>query len=75
MAKFRISSNHAILDVKHGRRKLDRFISADDKARVPVVIHGYINGIWGHDDGVSISFCVDVTSIKCGEGEHVQSDR
>lgn len=63
-------SDFAILDVKAGRAKLAKHFAdrprmgpCPAKMRVPVVIRGYIDGVWGGDDGVSREFTVTVTSV------------
>lgn len=62
-------SDFAILDVKQGRAELAKRFGKDrprrgaGALRVPVVIHGYIDGIWGNDDGTSQEFCVTVTKV------------
>lgn len=66
---MKLHSDFAILDVKHGRKGLAKKMPhgsnrlPDDK-RIPVVIRGYISHRWGGDDGVSIEFGVDVTSVE-----------
>jgi hypothetical protein len=65
-----IQSNFAILDVKTGRaalhkrfKKRDFFGECPERMRIPVLIRGYIDGIWGGDDGASREFSVVVTSV------------
>lgn len=66
---MKLHSDFAVLDVKHGRKALSKKMPAgsgrlpDDK-RIPVVIRGYISHQHGGDDGVSIEFGVDVTSVE-----------
>lgn len=64
-------SDFAILDVKAGRAKLAKHFAKRPRLgacpvgmRIPVVIHGYIDGIHGSDDGVSREFSVTVQSVK-----------
>lgn len=66
-----IKSDFALLDVKAGRAALNKHFAkrptigeCPPKMRVPVTIHGYIDGVWGGDDGVSREFCVTVQSVK-----------
>lgn len=66
-----IKSDFAILDVKAGRGPLNKHFKdrprlgeCPPKMRVPVTITGYIDGVWGDDDGVSREFCVTVQSVK-----------
>lgn len=71
MAKHKIKSDFAILDVKIGRAKLARHFEGrpamgecPEKMRVPVVIHGYVDSVWGADDGTSQEFSVTVERIE-----------
>jgi hypothetical protein len=68
MAKLptKITSNFALLDVKVGRKGLEKFL-APQTHRVPVVIRGYIESAWSDDDGTSIEFQIDVTALKLGK--------
>lgn len=66
-----VKSDFAILDVKAGRAALNRHFArrprlgtCPPKMRVPVTITGYIDGVWGVDDGVSREFSVTVKSVK-----------
>jgi hypothetical protein len=66
-----IKSTFAILDVKAGRSALNKHFAKRPRLgecppamRVPVTITGYIDGVWGCDDGVSREFCVTVQSVK-----------
>lgn len=66
---MKLKSTFAILDVMHGRRQLDKLIDRSGKhhelpERIPVVIHGWISGRWGADDGTSQEFCVDVDRVE-----------
>lgn len=70
--KFR-SSGFAILDVTKGRKKLAKhFASAPplgecpQHLRLPIIVHGYISGTHGRDDGVSQEFSLIVTGIEQG---------
>lgn len=55
-------SDFALLDVKAGRAKLAKRIAAGE--RIPVVIRGTLHGQWSRDDGVSIEFEIEVSSVK-----------
>lgn len=64
-------SDFAIVDVKVGRAALTKHFKdrpslgeCPPKMRVPVTITGYIDGIHGHDDGVSREFSMTVQSVK-----------
>jgi hypothetical protein len=66
---MKLKSEFAILDVMHGRRQLDKLIDKagnghDLPERIPVVIHGWITGRWGSDDGISQEFNVKVDSVE-----------
>lgn len=66
---MRLKSDFALLDVKHGRRQLDKMIDKVGKghdlpAPVPVVIHGFITGRHGQDDGISQEFNVEVSKVE-----------
>lgn len=68
----KLHSDFALLDVKHGRKQLDKLMPPGsqrlpDNERIPVTIIGYISHRWGHDDGVSIEFGVDVENVIVGE--------
>jgi len=55
-----ISSTFAILDVKRGRNALKRRLG---KGPIPVTIQAFITRDWGRDDGTSIEFELEVTSV------------
>jgi hypothetical protein len=60
---MKIQSNFGILDVKHGRRQLEKhFMSM--KGNLKVTIEAEIVGQWSHDDGESIEFELDVKSVE-----------
>lgn len=70
---MKLQSDFAILDVKRGRKALDRMVELngltgarrhDLPERIPVVIHGWITGRHGSDDGVSQEFTVEVTKVE-----------
>lgn len=56
-----IESNFAILDVKAGRSALKKRVEAGE--RIQVIIHGTIDYIHSHDDGISREFSVSVTEV------------
>ena len=67
-----ISSNFLLLHVKEGRHELfDHFSLGEnplhpcsEELRVPVEIRGYIDGVCGNDDGISIEYGVIVTNVE-----------
>lgn len=66
----KLKSDFAVLDVKAGRAALakhfkDRppFGECPPALRIPVTIHGYLDGIHSNDDGVSREFSVTVTRL------------
>lgn len=68
---MKLTSDFALLDVKKGRRPLARHFrdrprmgECPEALRVPVVIHGYIEGVWGGDDGESREFSVVVEKLE-----------
>lgn len=66
---MKLTSSFALLDVTRGRKALSKRMppasrSLPDEQRIPVVILGYISHQHGSDDGVSIEFGVDVTSVE-----------
>jgi hypothetical protein len=70
-AHMKISSSFAILDVKKGRDKLaehfkdrPRLGPCPPELRIPVTITGYIDDIWGDDDGVSREFGITVEKVE-----------
>lgn len=58
---MRIQSGYAMLDVKSGRRGLERAMERGE--RVPVLIRGFVEQT-GNDDGMSTEFCIDVTGVE-----------
>lgn len=65
---MKLHSDFAILDLKHGRRQLDKMIDRHGRNHdladpIPVKIHGYITGRHGSDDGVSQEFTVQVERV------------
>jgi hypothetical protein len=68
---MKIKSDFALLNVTVGRKALAKHFSkrplvgrCPEPLRVPVSITGYIEGVWGHDDGISQEFTVVVKSLK-----------
>ncbi len=62
-----IRSDFLLLDVTTGRKHLARHLRHPDTYPLRVTIEGIIARPWGHDDGTSQEFSVDVTSIKLEE--------
>lgn len=67
---MKISSGFALIDVKDGRNELAKHFKSrprlgpcPEKLRVPVTITGYIDAVWGDDDGESREFSVTVESV------------
>lgn len=60
---LKLKSDFALLDVKAGRAKLFRLLKKDPMATIPVTITGHISGIWGHDDGISREFQIEVENV------------
>lgn len=56
-----ITSEFALLDVKKGRVSLASRIRKGEKFNV--TLRGTITGVWGHNDGISQEFQVDVDGI------------
>lgn len=65
---MKIFSDFAILDVKHGRKTLDKLFKKNPKTRIPVIIRGYIESPWGSDDGISQEFNVIVYQVETPNG-------
>lgn len=66
---MKLTSKFALLDVTRGRKALSKKMPPasrplPDDQRIPVVIRGFISHQHGCDDGVSIEFGVDVTSVE-----------
>lgn len=71
MSWIKITSDFALIDVKKGRTKLAKHFAGrpplglcPPEMRIPVQITGYIDSIYGHDDGTSQEFNVIVTSVR-----------
>lgn len=63
---MKLQSNHALLDVERGRKKL--LVATTKGKEFPVTIEGVIKYAFGNDDGVSQEFVVQVTNVTVGEG-------
>lgn len=68
---MKLHSDFALLDVKHGRKQLAKLMPPGSQSlpadkRIPVVIRGFISHRHGADDGTSIEFGVDVSSVEVG---------
>jgi hypothetical protein len=66
---MKLQSDFALLDVKHGRKALAKLMpngsnTLPKEERIPITIRGFISYRHGSDDGVSIEFGVDVTSVE-----------
>jgi len=66
---MKLQSDFALLDVKRGRKALDKMMPPGSQPlskrdRIPVIIRGFISHRHGADDGISIEFGVDVTSVE-----------
>ena len=69
---MKLHSKFAILDVTKGRKALEKIMpegsqNLPKKDRIPVTISGFISHQHSGDDGVSIEFGVDVTSVEVHE--------
>ena len=77
-----ISSGFLLLHVKDGRHELfDHFKRGGnplwpcaEDLRVPVEIRGYVDGVCGNDDGVSIEYGVVVTDVQAEAPIAVSAD-
>lgn len=72
---MKLQSDFALLDVRRGRKTLDRMVSRNGKSgaethdlpeRIPVTIHGWITHRHGRDDGESQEFAVAVDRVDVG---------
>ena len=62
---MKIQSTFALLDVKRGRVGLLKACGGiEGNARIPVTITGFITGAWGHDDGESREFEIEVSKAE-----------
>jgi len=67
----KLVSKFALLDVERGRKQLAKMMPQGSQSlpkdqRIPVVIRGFISHRHGADDGTSIEFGVDVSSVEVG---------
>lgn len=62
----RLTSTHALVAIKIGRRALDKALPPDMSMRLPVTLNGYLNYAWGRDDGTDQEFQMDVTDFDWG---------
>lgn len=67
---FKLSSKYALLVIENGRKDLEKHFAkrpplgkCPEELKIPVTITGYINGVWGDDDGISQEFSVEVETI------------
>ena len=67
---MKITSNFAVLDVKDGRQELNRHFAGQSalggdnpELRIPITITGYIDCVWGDDDGISREFGIVVEKL------------
>lgn len=74
------SSGFAILDVTRGRKALAKHFSQRPSSgecpkslRLPIVIYGYVDDVWGKDDGESQEFAVTVTGLARDDSGGPQS--
>lgn len=71
-----IKSDFAILDVKSGRKILEKYFEKRKPNGTPinkpikVIIDAEICGQWGGDDGVSVEFEMNINNIKIRNEEH-----
>ena len=76
---MKLSSDFALLDVKHGRRQLEKLCRGQKHHRLPepidVVITGQLVGQWGNDDGTSIEFEVKVDKVEVQDESNNDKDR
>ncbi len=60
----RISSDFAILDVKGGRKALDKAMMHSQGVRYKIIIEAEFDNTWSGDDGVSQEFALNVTKMQ-----------
>ncbi len=61
---MKLQSHFAILDVKHGRKKLLKQLEKAAGLGIPVIITGFIAGPHGIDDGESQEFSIAVVQVE-----------
>ena len=59
-----LTSDFALLSIKGDRTKLATHFEEHPKTRIPITIVGYIDGIWGQDDGTDQEFTVTVEHLS-----------
>jgi hypothetical protein len=62
---MKLTSNFTLVDVQRGRAELAKHFEVGGPS-IPITITGYIDGIWGHDDGVSQEFQMAVKTMAFG---------
>ena len=70
MKDFKLSSNFVLIDIENGRKALAKHFAkrpfmgkCPEKLKVPVTITGYIDDVWGSNNGVSQKFSIEVETI------------
>lgn len=58
-----LTSDFALLSIKGDRTKLATHFEEHPNTHIPITIVGYIDGIWGQDDGTDQEFTVTVESL------------
>lgn len=58
-----ISSDFAILDVKKGRKALDKMMRANPGVRFKIIIAAEIDNTWSDDDGISQEFGLSILAL------------
>lgn len=68
---MKLTSDFAILSVKAGRDELAEHFEprpnlgpCPEHLRIPVTIVGYIDGVWGADDGIDQEFTVSIEHLS-----------
>ena len=71
--EMKLKIKHAVVDITTGRKEFSKrfaerphFGPCPEQMRVPITITGYIDGIFGDDDGTSQEFTVCVTKLDVG---------
>lgn len=60
---MKLTSELAIISIKHDRAKLAKHFNIPSNPTIPVTITGFITGVWGRDDGIDQEFTIKVTSL------------
>lgn len=58
------TTGYALLDVGVGRKGLSKYYGNGKNKKIKVLIEGEITEQYGHDDGTSIEFILNVTKLK-----------